>query len=148
MVFVGRRGVHSPDNEQGEDHMAVLIDNIQWVMLAAGLLTCSMIQATVAPRTTIRTYFGEAPDSPQFDLVVRNWGMLITAAGALLVWASFVPDVRLAAIALAIVTKTAFIALMLGSGVMKQQAWVALVVDTIMITLLAVYLIATMGQAA
>jgi hypothetical protein len=148
MVFVGRRGVHSPENEQGEDNMAVLIDNIQWVMLAAGLLTCSMIQATVAPRATIRTYFGEAPDSPQFDLVVRNWRMLITAAGALLVWASFVPDVRLVAIALAIVTKTAFIALMLGSGVMKQQAWVALVVDTIMITLLVVYLIAAMGQAA
>jgi hypothetical protein len=86
--------------------MGILVDNIQWVLLAAGLLTCSMIQATIAPRATVRTYFGEAPDSPQFDLVVRNWGMLITAAGALLIWASFAPDVRLAAIALAIVTKS------------------------------------------
>jgi hypothetical protein len=68
--------------------------------------------------------------------------------GALLIWASFAPDVRLAAIALAIVTKTAFIALMLGSGVMKRQAWVALVVDTIMIVLFAAYLLATSGQAA
>jgi uncharacterized Zn finger protein len=73
---------------------------------------------------------------------------LITTAGALLIWASFAPDVRLAAIALAIVTKTAFIALMLGSGVMKRQAWVALVVDTIMIVLFAAYLLATSGQAA
>lgn len=128
--------------------MGILVDNIQWVLLAAGLLTCSMIQATIAPRAMVRTYFGEAPDSPQFDLVVRNWGMLITAAGALLIWASFAPDVRLAAIALAIVTKTAFIALMLGSGVMKRQAWVALVVDTIMIVLFAAYLLATSGQAA
>jgi hypothetical protein len=128
--------------------MGILVDNIQWVLLAAGLLTCSMIQATIAPRATVRTYFGEAPDSPQFDLVVRNWGMLITAAGALLIWASFAPEVRLAAIALAIVTKTAFIALMLGSGVMKRQAWVALVVDTIMIVLFAAYLLATLGQAA
>ena len=128
--------------------MGILVDNIQWVLLAAGLLTFSMIQATIAPRATVRTYFGEAPDSPQFYLVVRNWGMLITAAGALLIWASFAPDVRLAAIALAIVTKTAFIALMLGSGVMKRQAWVALVVDTIMIVLFAAYLLATSGQAA
>ena len=128
--------------------MGILVDNIQWMLLAAGLLTCSMIQATVAPRATVRTYFGEAPDSPQFNLVVRNWGMLITTAGALLIWASFAPDVRLAAIALAIVTKTAFIALMLGSGVMKRQAWVALVVDSIMVFLFAVYLIATIGQAA
>ena len=65
--------------------MGILVDNIQWMLLAAGLLTCSTIQATVAPRATVRTYFGEAPDSPQFDLVVRNWGMLITAAGALLI---------------------------------------------------------------
>ena len=128
--------------------MGILVDNSQWVLLAAGLLTFSMIQATIAPRATVRTYFGEAPDSPQFDLVVRNWGMLITAAGALLIWASFAPDVRLAAIAMAIVTKTAFIALMLGSGVMKRQAWVALVVDTIMIVLFAAYLLATSGQAA
>lgn len=128
--------------------MGMLVDNIQWVLLVAGLLTCSMIQATLAPRATVRTYFGEAPDSPQFDLVVRNWGMLIAAAGGLLIWASFAPEVRLAAIALAIVTKIAFIALMLGSGVMKRQAWVALVVDAIMIVLFAAYLIATMGQAA
>ena len=128
--------------------MGILVDNIQWMLLAAGLLTCSTIQATVAPRATVRTYFGEAPDSPQFDLVVRNWGRLITAAGALLIWASFAPDVRLAAIALAIVTKTAFIALMLGSGVMKRQAWVALVVDSIMVFLFAAYLIATIGQAS
>ena len=128
--------------------MGILVDNIQWMLLAAGLLTCSMIQATVAPRATVRTYFGEAPDSLQFDLVVRNWGMLITAAGALLIWASFAPDVRLAAIAMVIVTKTAFIALMLGSGVMKRQAWVALVVDSIMVFLFAAYLIATTGQAS
>lgn len=128
--------------------MGILVDHIQWVLLVAGLLTCSMIQATLAPRATVRMYFGEAPESAQFDLVVRNWGMLITAAGALLVWASFAPEVQIAAIALAIVTKTAFIALMLGSGVMKRQAWVALVVDTIMILLFAAFLLATLGQAA
>lgn len=124
--------------------MTILVDNIQWVLLVAGLLTFSMIQAMIAPRATVRTYFGEAPDSPQFDLVVRNWGMLIAAAGALLIWGSFEPGVRLAGIALAIVTKIAFIALMLGSGVMKRQAWVALVVDSIMVALFVTYLASTM----
>lgn len=125
--------------------MGLLIDNIQWILLVGGLLTFSMIQATFAPRATVRTYFGEAPDSPQFDLVVRNWGMLIAAGGALLVWASFEPGVRLAAIALASVTKAAFIALMLGSGVMKRQAWVALAADSLMVVLFLAYLAATAG---
>lgn len=125
--------------------MAILTDNIPWILLVGGLLTFSMIQATFAPRATVRTYFGEAPDSPQFDLVVRNWGMLIAAGGALLIWASFEPSVRLAAIALASVTKVAFIALMLGSGVMKRQAWVALVADSLMVVLFVAYLVATAG---
>lgn len=125
--------------------MAILTDNIQWILLVGGLLTFSMIQATFAPRATVRTYFGDAPDSPQFDLVVRNWGMLIATGGALLVWASFEPSVRLAAIAFACVTKVAFITLMLGSGVMKRQAWVALVADSLMVVLFVAYLLATAG---
>lgn len=127
--------------------MAILTDNIQWILLVGGLLTFSMIQATFAPRATVRTYFGEAPDSPQFDLVVRNWGMLIATGGALLIWASFEPGVRLAAIAFAIATKLAFIGLMVASGVMKRQAWVALVVDGVMVALFATYLVVTQGSA-
>lgn len=124
--------------------MAILVDNMQWVLLVCGLLTLSMIQAVFAPRATVRAYFGEAQEGPQFDLIVRNWGMLIAAGGALLVWASFEPGVRLAAIVLAGVTKIAFIALMLGSGVMKRQAWVALVADSFMAALFAAYLLATL----
>lgn len=124
--------------------MAILVDNMQWVLLVSGLLTFSMVQAVFAPRATVRAYFGEAPASAQFDLIVRNWGMLIAAGGALLVWASFEPGVRLAAIVLAGVTKVAFIALMLGSGVMKRQAWVALVADSLMVALFAAYLLATL----
>jgi hypothetical protein len=123
--------------------VAILVDNMQWVLLVSGLLTLSMVQAVFAPRATVRAYFGEAPSSAQFDLIVRNWGMLIAAGGALLVWASFEPGVRLAAIVLGGVTKVAFIALMLGSGVMKRQAWVALVADSIMVALFAAYLLAT-----
>ncbi len=126
--------------------MAILVDNMQWVLLVCGLLTLSMIQAVFAPRATVRAYFGEAASSAQFDLIVRNWGMLIAAGGALLVWASFEPGVRLAAIVLASVTKVAFIALMLGSGVMKRQAWVALVADSIMVALFAAYLLATQAS--
>ena len=32
--------------------MTILVDNIQWVLLVAGLLTFSMIQATIAPRAS------------------------------------------------------------------------------------------------
>lgn len=127
--------------------MASLIDNMQWVLLVCGLLTASMVQAVFAPRTTVRSFFGEAPESAQFDLIVRNWGMLITAGGGLLIYAAFNPEMRPVAMIFAGATKIAFIALMLGSGVMKRQAWVALAADSVMLALFAAYLAATSEQA-
>ncbi len=126
--------------------MELLIDNMQWVLLVCGLLTASMVQAVFAPRATVRAYFGDAPESAQFDLIVRNWGMLIAAGGGLLIYAAFTPAIRPVALIAVGATKIAFIGLMLGSGVMKRQAVVALVVDSIMLVLFVAYLAATGGQ--
>ncbi|MEZ6029565.1 MAG: hypothetical protein R3C46_07410 [Hyphomonadaceae bacterium] len=128
--------------------MGFLVDNMQWVLLACGLLTASMAQAVFAPRATVRAYFGEAAESRQFDLIIRNWGMLITAGGGLLIYAAFTPEIRPAALIMVGATKIAFVALMLGSGVMQRQAKVALAADAIMIALFAAYLLATLGQAS
>ncbi len=127
--------------------MSLLVDNMQWVLLVCGLLTLSMIQAVFAPRATMRAYFGEAPDSKAADLLMRNWGMLVAAGGALLVYAAFTPDVRPVALVFTGLTKLSFISLVLmaGGSFLKKQAGLAIVIDGIMVALFAAYLIATQG---
>jgi hypothetical protein len=127
--------------------VSLLVDNMQWVLLVCGLLTLSMIQAVFAPRATMRAYFGEAPDSKAADLLMRNWGMLVAAGGALLVYAAFTPDVRPVALVFTGLTKLSFISLVLmaGGSFLKKQAGLAIVIDGIMVALFAAYLIATQG---
>jgi hypothetical protein len=129
--------------------MTILIDNMQWVLLVCGLLTLSMAQAVFAPRATMRAYFGEAPDSKASDLLMRNWGMLVAAGGALLIYAAFTPDARPPALVFVGATKLAFISLVLMAGgpFLKRQAGLAIVIDGIMVALFAAYLLATQGQA-
>lgn len=123
--------------------MAILIDNMQWVLLVCGLLTLSMAQAIFAPRATMRAYFGEAPDSPAVDLLMRNWGMLVAAGGGLLVYAAFTPEARPLTLVFVGAGKLMFIVLVLmaGGAVLKKQAGLAIVIDAIMIALFAAYLL-------
>lgn len=127
--------------------MSLLVDNMQWVLLVCGLLTLSMIQAVFAPRATMRAYFGEAPDSKAADLLMRNWGMLVAAGGALLLYAAFTPGVRPVALVFVGLTKLSFITLVLmaGGAFLKKQAGLAVVIDGIMVVLFAAYLLATQG---
>jgi hypothetical protein len=81
------------------------------------------------------------------DLLMRNWGMLVAAGGALLVYAAFTPDVRPVALVFTGLTKLSFISLVLmaGGSFLKKQAGLAIVIDGIMVALFAAYLIATQG---
>lgn len=130
--------------------MAILVDNIQWVLLACGVLTCTMIQAVFFPNGTMRAYFGEAPANAAGEMLIRNWGALITIGGIFLVYAAFTPEVRSAAMIVVGAGKLAFILLMLSqpSRFLKGQGLVAVIIDTIMIAVLATYLWATQGQPA
>lgn len=130
--------------------MNVLVDNMQWVLLVCGLLTLSMIQAVFTPRATMRTYFGEAPDSKASDLLMRNWGMLVAAGGALLIYAAFTPEVRPLVLTFVGATKASFITLVLlaGGAVLKKQAGLAVLIDGIMVVLFAAYLLATLQAPA
>jgi hypothetical protein len=127
--------------------VSLLVDNMQWVLLVCGLLTLSMIQAVFAPRATMRAYFGETPDSKAADLLMRNWGMLVAAGGALLVYAASTPEARPVALVFTGLTKLSFISLVLmaGGSFLKKQAGLAIVIDGIMVVLFAAYLVATQG---
>lgn len=125
--------------------MAILVENMQWVLLVCGLLTFSMIQAVFSPRATVRAYFGDTPQSEATDLLVRNWGALVAAGGVLLIYAAFVPSVRPPVLIFVGVGKLVFIALVLmaGTGLLKKQAGVAVAVDSVIVLLFAAYLAAT-----
>jgi hypothetical protein len=123
--------------------MQLLSRSIKWVMLVAGLLTCSMFYALVAPEASLISNFGQSLDGPVAQIVVRNWGALIGLMGVLLIYGAFREEVRTVALLVAGTSKLVFIALVLSIGqpLLQFQVGVSVVVDTIMVVLFATYLI-------
>ena len=77
---------------------------------------------------------------------MRNWGVLITLVGAMLIYGAFRPPLRAMALSVAIASKIAFISLVLtlGSRFLSQQVGIALAVDAIAVVVLGLALV--MGQ--
>lgn len=125
--------------------------NIKWLMLVSGVLTCTMVYAALAPVAALQSTFGESLNGPLAELIVRNWAILITLVGAMLIYGAFNPPVRGLVLTVAVVSKFAFIALVLANGgrYLSNQAGVAVVVDLVWVVLFSWYLIrSTMGGSA
>jgi hypothetical protein len=121
--------------------MSFVVTHIKWFMLVAGVLTCTMVTAAIAPQAALRSSFGEGLEGPVADVVVRNWGVLIMLVGAMLIAGAFHPPSRPLALAVAGVSKAVFIALVLahGSRFLGHQAGVAVAVDAVWVVLFLVY---------
>lgn len=130
--------------------MSVLTDNIQWVLLICGLLTFSMIQGAFAPRFTMRAYFGEAPDSPAADALMRSWSALVAFSGIFLIYAGYTPAVREAAVAVVGAGKLFFVVLLLSQPkrFFRGQAVTAIILDSLMVIVFATYLYAVYSTPA
>jgi hypothetical protein len=124
--------------------VGIIVAQIKWIMLASGLLTSTMIYAAIAPQAALRGTFGEALEGPLAEIVVRNWGVLITLVGAMLIYGAYQTAARPLVLAVAALSKLAFIALVLaqGSRYLGQQAAVAVALDTLWVVLFALYLVA------
>ncbi|HEY9383796.1 MAG TPA: hypothetical protein VIP80_09770 [Gemmatimonadales bacterium] len=122
--------------------MKLIVANIQWIMLLSGALTCTMVYAALAPRQAFLARFGEPLEGPAAELVVRNWGALITLVGAMLVYGAFVPPTRPLVLLIAGGSKLVFIGLVLSHGrrYWRGQARVAVISDLVMVALFAGYL--------
>jgi hypothetical protein len=117
----------------------------KWIMLVAGVLTCTMAYPAIAPQAALESMYGEAmPMNDLSEIIVRNWGVLITLVGAMLIYGAFHPPVRGLVLSVAIVSKLTFIGLTLwlGARFLNQQVGVALAVDAVMVVLFAVFLFA------
>ncbi len=125
--------------------MTFIVEKIKWIMLVSGALTCTMIYAAIAPQAALRATFGETLEGPLAAVVVRNWGVLITLVGAMLIYGAYHAPVRRLVLAVAGVSKLTFIVLVLwqGSRYLGQQAGIAIAVDALWIVLFTSYLLAT-----
>ena len=122
--------------------MTWVATHIRWIMLLAGALTCTMIYAAIAPQAALRATFGDALTGPVAEIVVRNWGVLITLIGVMLIYGAYQPAVRPLVLSVAATSKIAFIVLVLSHGgqYLGHQAGVAIAVDSVMVALFAIYL--------
>ena len=129
--------------------MNFIIAKIKWIMLVSGVLTCTMIYAAIAPQAALRGTFGETLQGPLAEIVVRNWGVLITLVGAMLIYGAYHAAVRPLVLTVAGLSKLVFILLVLaqGSRYLGQQAGIAIAIDAVWVVLFALYLVATRGRA-
>lgn len=125
--------------------MNLVAANIKWIMLVSGALTCTMVYAAIAPQAALHSTFGETLEGPLAEVIVRNWSVLITLMGAMLIYGAFNPHVRSLVLTVAGASKLVFIALVLSHGgrYLGHQAGIAVAIDLVWVVLFAWYLLGT-----
>jgi hypothetical protein len=124
--------------------MSAFVRHFKWVMLIAGLLTCTMFYAAFAPIPAQESTFGDSVEGPIAEVVVRNWGILIGLVGLMLIYGAFDVASRRLALLVAAASKIAFISLVLvfGQELLEHQVGTSVIVDSIMVVLFVIYLVA------
>ena len=120
-----------------------IIAKMKWILLISGLLTCTMFYAAIAPQAALLSTFGESLEGPLMEIVVRNWGALITLMGVLLIYGAFNPPSRPLLLAIVGLSKLLFIGLVLtyGRHYLGHQVGLAIVIDGVAVLLFIGYLI-------
>jgi hypothetical protein len=103
-----------------------------------------MILPALSPEAGLLNTFGQTiPDAPIMQIVVRNWGALITLMGIMLIYGAFHPMQRSFILVVAAAGKMIFIVLVLSFGsAYLGKAGIAVAFDSIAILLYALYLFA------
>ena len=121
--------------------MNVFSKSIKWVMLISGALTCTMIYAAIAPEAALLNTFGESIRGPLAEIVVRNWGALITLMGAILIYGALQPLHRNFVLVMAVVSKIIFVTLVLSLGSQYLgTAGLTVAFDTVVVLYFIAYL--------
>jgi hypothetical protein len=116
---------------------------MKWITLVAGVLTCTMVYAVIAPQAALRSMFGDALEGPVAEIVVRNWGVLITLVGGMLIYGAFQRSARRLVLTVASLIKMAFIALVVAyGGGFGGQAGLSISIDLALVVLFIIYLVA------
>lgn len=126
--------------------MTWLVDNMYWVMLISGILTCTMFYGAIAPRAALLSMFGASLEGPLAEVIVRNWAALITLSGAMLIYGAYAVEARPLVLIVVGTSKLIFISLVLSQfgEFGRRQAGIAAAIDMVMVALFAAYLAATL----
>lgn len=119
-----------------------IVTKIKWIMLVSGLLTCTLFYAAIAPQGALQSTFGDSLEGQLAEIIVRNWGALITLVGVMQIYGAFNPPLRRFVLVIACVSKLTFISLVLIYG--RQylgQAGLAIAIDSVMVILFIIYMI-------
>jgi hypothetical protein len=122
----------------------MLAAQIQWILLITGVATAGALGLSLAPVTTMKMLFGQAPSDALSLLIARHWGLLVCLIGALLVYAAYHPEIRVPTLIVAIVEKAAFALGMFSSPFRRRPA--VLVLALADAGMAVVYLIYLLGQ--
>lgn len=119
-----------------------IVANIRWVMLVSGVLTCTLFYAAIAPQAALRSMFGESLEGQLAEIIVRNWGALLTLVGAMQIYGAFNSTSRLLIVTVSSISKLVFITLVLvyGRQFLGYQAGSAITIDLIAVILFIIYL--------
>lgn len=122
--------------------MKFIRNNIKWIMLVGGVLTCTMALAIFAPQMALQRTFGASLEGPLAEVVVRSWGMLVTLVGAMLIVAAYRPVYRPLVLLVAAVSKAALLVLIAGPGrEFVETAMPVILADGLMVMLFTAYLL-------
>jgi hypothetical protein len=102
-----------------------------------------MLYAAIAPSAALQLMFGDSIEGPLANIIVRNWAVLITIVGAMLVYGAFRPSSRRLVLTAASVSKVVYIGLFLTIGTQYlAKAGFAIAFDTIVVVVFCIYLLA------
>ena len=117
-------------------------------MLLSGLLTCTMLYAAIAPEAALMSTFGESISGPLAEIIVRNWGALITLVGGLLIYGAFQPLYRPLILVFSSISKLIFIGLVLTVGnEYLGKAGLVVAFDSLVVTIFVTYLLTAKHHA-
>jgi hypothetical protein len=126
-----------------------IVAKIKWIMLLAGVLTCSMLYTAIEPQAALLSTFGVTLEGPLAEIIVRSWGVLIALVGGMLIYGAFNPVSRPLVLVVASLSKLTFIGLILSYGrdFLGHQAGLDIAVDALLVALFIGYLIGVRRSA-
>lgn len=126
-----------------------LDSSIKWVMLVAGIVTCTTFAATIAPQEALSAMFDSHLTEPLADLIVRSWGLLVFLMGELLIYGAFDEPSRRLCIITVGASKIGFLLLILMFGKQRVETlWITVLFDSMVVIVLGVYLFSGSKKAA
>ena len=119
----------------------MLAAQIELILLMTGLATAGALVVFLAPVTSLKLLYGQAPSDALSLVIVRHWGLLIFSVGAQLIYAAYHADLRVPTMIVAIVEKVAFALGMFFSPFHRRPTVrVVTLADAGMATLYLIYL--------